>query len=390
MDKTPKGSQLHIGLFGKRNAGKSTLMNALLDQEMSIVSPIAGTTTDIVHKSIEWHPLGPVVLVDTPGLDDEGELGLLRVQKAKKVLGEVDLVLWVTEGDISQEEQSMLNDLEQKNRPYLVIYNSKEQASKTEFEENKSKNIFSVNAETKWQIGELKAKVADMLKDEKEQKCIGDKVKLGDVVLLVMPQDLQAPKGRLILPQVQILRELLDAKAIPIMTTKETLDQTLEALKSVPNLIITDSQIFEEVYEKKPKDVPLTSFSILLARQKGDLKTYVEGAKAISRLKEGDKVLISESCTHNPLHGDIARQKLPAAITKKVVEGIVFENVAGNNFPDTVRDYKLIIQCGGCMQTPKQIGARIEKARQEEVAITNFGVALAYLAGILDKVWLPL
>lgn len=397
MQQTPKGSQLHIGLFGKRNAGKSTLMNVLLDQELSIVSPVAGTTTDIVHKSKEWHPLGPVVLVDTPGLDDEGELGALRVKKAMEILGQVDLVLWVSRSeDLDKEEREVLQQVREKKVPYLWIHNmfgEDTNSSQVPIKEEKIVKMeepsLKINAKTKEGIDKLKEAITKCLIGTEEKKCIGDKVEMGQVVLLVMPQDLQAPKGRLILPQVQILRELLDAKAIPIMTTKETLNETLNALQSPPSLIITDSQIFKEVYNVCPKDVPLTSFSILMARQKGDLNQYVEGAYKIGKLQPGDRVLVAESCSHNPLHGDIARQKIPAAITKKVTEGIIFENVCGNSFPEDLSPYTLIIQCGGCMHTPKQIHERLNRAKLHNIPITNFGVALAYLMGILEEVWLP-
>lgn len=417
MQQTPKGSQLHIGLFGKRNAGKSTLMNVLLDQELSIVSPVAGTTTDIVHKSKEWHPLGPVVLVDTPGLDDEGELGALRVQKAMEILRQVDLVLWVSKSErLEPEEIELLHQLREKKVPYLFVYNrfhedesSKESSKESNRESNKESSkersksnsvevekivkmeepSLEVNAKTKGGIGKLKEAITKCLMGAEEKKCIGDKVGIGQIVLLVMPQDLQAPKGRLILPQVQILRELLDAKAIPIMTTRETLKETLLALQSPPSLVITDSQIFKEVYDICPKNVPLTSFSILMGRQKGDLKQYVEGAYKIGGLQREDKVLIAESCTHNPLHGDIARNKIPTAITKKVGEGIIFEHVCGNSFPQDLSSYAIIIQCGGCMHTPKQIQERLSQAKLQNIPITNFGIALAYLMGILENVWLP-
>ncbi|WP_053984809.1 [FeFe] hydrogenase H-cluster maturation GTPase HydF [Niameybacter massiliensis] len=387
MQQTPKGNQLHIGLFGKRNAGKSTLMNVLLDQELSIVSPIAGTTTDIVHKSKEWHPLGPIVFVDTPGLDDEGTLGELRIQKAMEMLRQVDLVLWITkEEELEEEEQQVLLQLDQAKTPYLIVYN------KYIIEENKGieiKESITISAKDQIGIDTLKVAITNKLMQMEEPKCIGDKVGVGDRVLLVMPQDLQAPKGRLILPQVQILREILDAHAIPIMTTKETLEETLTSLKEPPDLIITDSQIFSEVYEVCPKSIPLTSFSILMARRKGDLEQYVEGVYALKQLKSGDKVLIAESCSHNPLHGDIARCKIPQAIKKQTQVEIQFENVCGNSFPEDLSAYALVIQCGGCMHTPKQIKTRLKGAKLQQVPITNFGIVLAYLSGILDKVWIP-
>ncbi|MGL4738922.1 MAG: [FeFe] hydrogenase H-cluster maturation GTPase HydF [Cellulosilyticaceae bacterium] len=387
MNHTPKGSQLHIGLFGKRNAGKSTLINGILRQDLAIVSPIPGTTTDTVHKSIEFHPIGPVVFVDTPGIDDEGALGELRIAKTHKTLEEVDAAIWLYNGKLDAGEKSWIAKIEKRGIPLLYVINQWEGEETGVTAETEQR--IRINAKDPQQIARLRERLVAMLSTCKEQPCIGDYMNAGDHVLLVMPQDLQAPKGRLILPQVQIIRELLDASAIPVMTTAQTLDQALDGLKQSPRWAITDSQIFKVVYEKLPKTVKLTSFSILMARQKGDLARYVEGAHAAMGLKPGARVLIAESCTHNPLHGDIAREKLPQLLTKRLGHQVVFEHVVGNQFPDQLEGYELIVQCGGCMQTRAQIMARVIKADEAGIPITNFGVLLAHLGGILDQIFLP-
>ncbi|MGL5676217.1 MAG: [FeFe] hydrogenase H-cluster maturation GTPase HydF [Cellulosilyticaceae bacterium] len=380
MQQVAKGNQLHIGLFGKRNAGKSTLMNVLLRQEMSIVSPVAGTTTDLVHKSIEFHPLGPVVFVDTPGIDDEGELGTLRVEKTKKALKEVDLVLWVCNEVITPQEKEMLEEIKKSNVPVVLVHNTRTLAWKVQGDK------LVVNAKEQIGIEDLRDAIVKVLQTKEEHLCIGDMVTEGQVVLLVAPQDIQAPKGRLILPQVQVMRELLDAKAIPMMTTLHTLERTLKCLCEAPHLVVTDSQVFKEVREMVPAEVPLTSFSILMARQKGDLDVYRKGAKAIYKLQPNDHILIAESCTHNPLHEDIAREKIPQALQKKCGMPLQFHWTTGTTFPNDLSKYALVIQCGGCMHTPAQIGARIQKAKSYEVPMTNFGVLLAELSGTLDAI----
>lgn len=380
MQQVAKGNQLHIGLFGKRNAGKSTLMNVLLRQEMSIVSPVAGTTTDLVHKSIEFHPLGPIVFVDTPGIDDEGELGTLRVEKTKKALEEVDLVLWVCNEVITPQEKEILEEIKRSNAPVILVHNTRTLAWKVQGDK------LVVNAKEQIGIEDLREAIVKMLQTKEERLCIGDMVTEGQVVLLVAPQDIQAPKGRLILPQVQVMRELLDAKAIPMMTTLHTLERTLKCFHKAPDLVVTDSQVFKEVREMIPSEIPLTSFSILMARQKGDLAVYRKGAKAIYGLQPNDYILIAESCTHNPLHEDIAREKIPQALQKKCGIPLQFHWTTGTTFPSDLSKYALIIQCGGCMHTPAQIGARIQKAKSYEVPMTNFGVLLAELSGTLDAI----
>lgn len=387
MQETPKANRIHIGIFGKRNVGKSTLMNALTRQTSSIVSDVAGTTTDSVYRNIEFHPIGPVVFIDTPGIDDEGELGQLRVQKAKKTLEEVDCVLWVHNGTLTASEKELLHLLKVKNIPYLCVYNIKKEMTPPHCIGTQEHTV-RVNAKNLEGLNVLREALTKRLNQEEEKLCIGDLIKKGDRILLVTPQDVQAPKGRLILAQVQILRELLDKKAIPLMTTYDTLKSSLEALVHPPDLVITDSQLFKEVKAIIPATIPLTSFSILLARQKGDLNTYRQSIKAIGELKANDKVLISESCTHNPLHEDIARVKIPRALRKKCGHPLAIEWVSGQVFPEDLTAYKLIIQCGGCMQTTKQIENRINAAKKANVPITNFGVVLAYLSGILDEIWI--
>ncbi|MGL4345133.1 MAG: [FeFe] hydrogenase H-cluster maturation GTPase HydF [Cellulosilyticaceae bacterium] len=387
MNHTPKGSQKHIGIFGKRNVGKSTLINGLLGQELSVVSPVAGTTTDIVHKSIEFHPLGPVVLIDTPGIDDEGELGVLRVRQTQKILGEVDAVLWVVTEELGEQELETIKTITYRNVPIIIVENQKTSMDAISLPKNISH--IRINAKKQETLEPLRALIVEILKDIPDQCCIKDYIKEGDMALLVTPQDLQAPKGRLILPQVQVLREILDGGGIPIMTTPQTLDQVMEVLGEKIQWVITDSQVFEQVYHKIPKDIPLTSFSMIMGRQKGDLETYVEGAYAIKSLKEGDKVLVAESCSHNPLHGDIARMQIPHKLETQLGISLCFEHVKGNEFPDELEAYALVIQCGGCMQTRGQVMARIQKAKQTGVPITNFGVLLAHLSGILEKVFIP-
>ena len=380
MNDTPKANKLHVGIFGKRNVGKSTLMNAILDQQMSIVSPIAGTTTDIVWKSMELNPLGPIVFVDTPGMDDDGLLGELRVHKTKKTLEEVDAAIWVIKDKLEPIEKAYISQLEDRNIPCILVYNQYGNAVKTTED-----TAIVVNAKKHKGIDEVKARLCEQLKGYQEKLCIGDCLKEGEVVLLVAPQDIQAPKGRLILPQVQILREILDANAIPIMTVANQLQNTLDSLKQVPTVTIVDSQLFGTVEKILPKCTRLTSFSIGMARQKGDLEVYAKGAKSISELKDNDKILIVESCTHIPLHGDIAREKIPKGLNKKTGKKLEFNFARGTDFPEDLTSYALVILCGGCMQTSMQIQHRIRNCINQQVPVTNFGILLAHLSGSLER-----
>lgn len=380
MNDTPKANKLHIGIFGKRNVGKSTLMNAILGQEMSIVSPVAGTTTDTVWKSMELNPIGPVVFVDTPGIDDEGELGELRVYKTKKTLEEVDAVIWVMNDTLDDIEKESIKVLREKNIPYIKVCNLQKNGSS-----GIEKNTIILNALTGKGIDKLKDELIKVLGGQQEKLCIGDCLNEGEVALLVIPQDIQAPKGRLILPQVQVLREILDARAIPIMTLPDQLQKTLEGLNTNPTVAIVDSQLFGKVEEKLPDDTKLTSFSIAMARQKGDLEAYIEGTKAIEKLDDNSKVLIIESCTHTPLHGDIAREKIPLSLKNKTKKNLEFEFIRGVDFPENLTEYQLVILCGGCMQTTKQIQYKIKQCIKQNVPVTNFGIILAYLNGSLER-----
>ncbi len=394
LNDTPSANRLHIGFFGKRNSGKSSLMNAFTGQEVSIVSDVAGTTTDVVKKAMEIHGLGACVLLDTAGFDDVGELGEIRVEKTKRASEKVDIALILFSGKEIELEVQWYKKLKEKKIPTLAIINKidilKEEEQKNIAEiiekELKIEPIF-VSALEKIGIEQLKEEIVRLIPEEfGEQTITGDLVKEGDTVLLVMPQDIQAPKGRLILPQVQTIRELLDKKCVVISTTTDKLENALQTLKEAPKLIITDSQVFKVVYEKKPKESKLTSFSVLFAGYKGDLSYYIEGAKVISQLTEQSKVLIAECCTHAPLEEDIGRVKIPMMLRKKIGKGLTVDMVSGTDFPKDLREYDLIIQCGACMFNRKYVMSRIERAKEQSVPMCNYGVTIAYLTGILDKI----
>ncbi len=394
LNNTPSANRLHIGFFGKRNSGKSSLINAFTGQEVSIVSDVAGTTTDVVTKAMEIHGLGACVLLDTAGFDDEGELGKIRVEKTEKAFEKIDIGLIVFSSEEMEQEIQWYKKFKEKKTPTIAIINKvdilpkEEQINIKELieKELKTEPIF-VSALKKIGIEELKEAIVRLIPEEfGEQTITGDLVKEGDTVLLVMPQDIQAPKGRLILPQVQTIRELLDKKCVVISTTTDKLETALQTLKEAPKLIITDSQVFKVVYEKKPKESKLTSFSVLFAGYKGDLSYYIEGASAISKLTEQSKVLIAECCTHAPLEEDIGRVKIPMMLRKKIGEGLTVDMVSGTDFPKDLTEYDLIIQCGACMFNRKYVMSRIERAREQEVPMCNYGVTIAYLTGILDKI----
>ncbi len=406
LNQTPSANRLHIGFFGKRNSGKSSLINAFTGQEVSIVSNVAGTTTDVVSKPMEIHGLGACVLLDTAGFDDEGELGEIRVEKTEKASEKIEIAVVVfackdieesqeanAEVDIEQEVQWFKKFREQKT-PVLPVVNKIDQMREEQqkalsdkiYAELKVTPLF-VSALEKRGIEELKEAVVRLIPEEfGEQTITGDLVSEDDVVLLVMPQDIQAPKGRLILPQVQTIRELLDKKCTVISTTTDKLDNALAALTNPPKLIITDSQAFKTVYEKKPEESMLTSFSVLFAGYKGDLPYYIEGANAISRLTENSKILIAECCTHAPLEEDIGRVKIPMMLRKKIGQGLTVDMVSGTDFPKDLTGYDLVIQCGACIFNRKYVMSRIDRAREQGVPMCNYGVTIAYLAGILDKI----
>lgn len=397
MNETPRSNRVHIGIFGKTNAGKSSLINSITGQNISLVSDLKGTTTDPVYKAMELLPLGPVVFIDTAGIDDTTSIGALRVKKTEEVLDKLDLAILLVSA-----ESILSNDVEfekkwkekilAKKKPIIlvvnkidIVKNNKEFNLKIE-EVEKALDLKSIkiSAIKKDNIESLKKLIIEKAsKSFMEDILIGDKIKKGDKILLVAPQDIQAPKGRLILPQVQVLRDILDYGGIPTMTTLDNLEKALEIFK--PDLVITDSQVFKQVDQLLDKNIPLTSFSIIMARAKGDLKALYEGAKKIDELKSGDKVLIAEACTHHQLKGDIAREKIPLLLKKKVPE-LVIENCSGKDYPKNLDQYSLIIHCGSCMLNRSETMSRIEKAQNCDIKITNFGMAIAKLNGILDRV----
>lgn len=396
LNDTPRADRLHIGIYGKRNSGKSSLINRLTGQDIALVSDAPGTTTDPVYKSMELHPIGPVVFIDTAGFDDEGELGKLRVERTKDVVSKTDVAIVVIDGSVQSndsfaQESLWISELEEKNVPVIVAVNKCDLEGACGFGIMGAPMV-AVSAATGEGIEELRALIEKAVpEDYLRRKILGDMVDEGGLVLLVMPQDIQAPKGRLILPQVQTIRELLDAHCTTVATTADGLDRALSALARDPDLIITDSQCFKMVYEKKPEASALTSFSVLFAAYKGDIDKFVAGASQLDDMTEIARVLIAEACTHVPLNEDIGRVKIPRALRKKFGEGIQIDNVNGNDFPDTdeLAKYDLVIHCGACMFNRKHVLSRIAQAEAAGVPITNYGVVLAKLSGILDKISLP-
>ena len=384
LNSTPNAERLHIGIFGKRNAGKSTLINALTGQEVAITSPYAGTTADPVQKACEIYPIGPCVIIDTAGFDDEGELGRLRVEKTREVIKKCDLAIMVfTDGDIDAE-LAFIEEIKAQKVPVISVVN------KIDIGECISDRLecpILVSALENRGIEDLRNAIIKALPpDFSAISLTAHLIKEGDTVLLVMPQDIQAPKGRLILPQVQTIRNLLDEKCTVVCATAEGMEKALSSLKAPPKLIICDSQCFKPVYEKKPESSLLTSFSVLFARYKGDIDAFEAGASAIDALKPGDRVLIAEACTHNAQDGDIARVKIPNLLRKKVGGELIIDFATGTSFGDDLGKYKLIIHCGACMFNRKYVLSRIEQAKRQGVPITNYGIALAKLTEILPYV----
>lgn len=390
---TPRANRLHIGLYGKRNVGKSSLVNAVTGQSVAVVSEIAGTTTDPVYKAMELHGVGPVVFIDTAGVDDDGELGRLRVDRTRDATRKTDvaLVVFAASPDVEAE---WIADLQRRDIPVVGVVNKADEladaeAVRAEVERRFGVRTIVVSARTGENVAEVREAIIRALPDDEPVSITGALAQPGDLVLLVMPQDIQAPKGRLILPQVQTLRDLLDKKCLVMSCTTDKLDETLAALSRPPSLIITDSQVFPVVHAKKPAESLLTSFSVLFASYKGDIAAFVEGAAGIDLLTATSRVLIAESCTHAPLEEDIGRVKIPALLRRRFGDTLEIDIVAG---PDPLVDlgsYDLVIHCGGCMFNRRHVLSRIDEAREHGVPITNYGITIAHLSGILDQIALP-
>ena len=409
MNETPSADRVHIGFFGRRNAGKSSIVNKVTGQELAVVSDVKGTTTDPVSKAMELLPMGPVVIIDTPGIDDEGHLGELRVRKAKQVLNRVDVAVLVVDATLGKTsvDEELIHIFKEKEIPYLVIYNKsdllpenrkisedspeKKEGLSHEKPDQKADTITQepfiyASAATGQNIYELKEKITSLaVTDDLKLRLVGDLLEPSDFAVLVVPIDKAAPKGRLILPQQQTIRDVLEAGAAAIVIKENELSNTLKTLGKKPKLVITDSQIFAKVSKETPEDIWLTSFSILFARFKGNLKTAAAGAAAIDRLKDGDKILISEGCTHHRQCDDIGTVKLPRWIRNYTGKDLEFEYSSGREFPEDVTKYSLIVHCGGCMLNEREMRYRQKCALDQEIPITNYGIAIAYMQGILKR-----
>lgn len=409
MNETPSADRVHIGFFGRRNAGKSSIVNKVTGQELAVVSDVKGTTTDPVSKAMELLPMGPVVIIDTPGIDDEGHLGELRVRKAKQVLNRVDVAVLVVDATLGKTsvDEELIHIFKEKEIPYLVVYNKSDllpENQKINIDSPEGKNVLTyekpdqemstiaqepsiyASAATGQNIYELKEKIASLaVTDDLKLRLVGDLLEPSDFAVLVVPIDKAAPKGRLILPQQQTIRDVLEAGAAAIVIKENELSNTLKTLGKKPKLVITDSQVFAKVSKETPEDIWLTSFSILFARFKGNLKTAAAGAAAIDRLKDGDKILISEGCTHHRQCDDIGTVKLPRWIRNYTGKDLEFEYSSGRDFPEDVTKYSLIVHCGGCMLNEREMRYRQKCAMDQEIPITNYGIAIAYMQGILKR-----
>jgi len=385
LNDTASAERIHIGIFGLRNAGKSSLVNAITGQELAVVWDVAGTTTDPVKKAMELLPLGPVVIIDTPGLDDVGELGEKRIKKAKQVLNYADIALLVVDADLnlSELDKELIVTFESKNIPYIVVYNKADLLDTVPEEDEKQ---IYVSAKTRLNIDTLKEKIAHLLKGkEVKRPLLADIVSKEDVVVLVIPIDESAPKGRLILPQQQTIRELLEIGATVVACKDSELPQTLSQLSQKPKLVITDSQVFGKVVKMIPEDVLLTSFSILFARYKGSLEELVRGAKQLDRIKDGDTILISEGCTHHRQCADIGSVKIPNWVKEYTGKTVNFEFSSGVEFPEDLSKYSLVIHCGGCMLNAREMQYRMRYAKDSCISMTNYGIAIAMMHGILRR-----
>lgn len=400
MKTTPLSNRLHIGIFGRRNAGKSTLINAITGQDIAIVSDIPGTTTDPVYKAMEIHDIGPVVVIDTGGIDDEGAIGAKRVEKAYKVLNKTDVSLIVVDKEIGlgDYEESFLKETKKRNIPAVVVINKIDASSKNgelarDLEARKL-DFVEVSALKRAGIDVLRRKICEVAPDDFERKAIlADILSPSDTVVIVAPLDIEAPKGRLKLPQVQTIRDILDSSCATIVVKETELMNALGNLKIRPKLVIAESQVFESVERMLPEDIPLTSFSILYARYKGEFNALVKGALAIDSLSSGDRILIAEACTHHPIGDDVGRVVIPNLLRERMRAGeapLAIDYCAGYDFPENIAEYKLIIHCGGCMLNRREMMHRINSAKKKGIPITNYGVSIAYMTGILERVVAPL
>ena len=395
LNSTPSSDRIHIGFFGRRNAGKSSIVNAVTGQDLAVVSEIKGTTTDPVQKAMELLPMGPAVIIDTPGIDDSGELGELRIRKTRQVLNKTDVAVLVVDGTagISEAERQLAGLFQEKEIPFVVAMNKADicvgelSESLKQMEGSLGREaVIAVSAKTGYQIQELKDKIAGLaVRKEPDRRIVGDLIQPLDFVVLVTPIDDAAPKGRLILPQQQTIRDILESDAVAIVVKEWQLKETLRQLGKKPALVITDSQAFAKVHADTPEDVPLTSFSILFARYKGDLKAAVQGAAAIEGLQDGDKVLISEGCTHHRQCGDIGSVKIPHWLAGYTHKKLDIALTSGTEFPEDLAGCKLIIHCGGCMLNEREMKYRLKCAKDQGVPMTNYGIAIAYLQGILRR-----
>lgn len=386
LNNTPSGNRIHIGFFGRRNAGKSSLVNAVTGQNLAVVSEIKGTTTDPVYKAMELLPLGPVVIIDTPGMDDEGELGALRIQKTKQVLRKTDIAILVVDSQlgVTSAEEELMSLFKEREIPYLLVWNKMDLIdAKPEHEADLQ---VCVSAVTGIGVEELKSELPKLVKtDMNERPLVKDLLKPLDLVVLVVPIDESAPKGRLILPQQQAIRDILDAGAVSIVVKDTEYKCTLEKLQQKPSLVITDSQVFEQISKDTPEEIPLTSFSILMARKKGFLRVAAEGVKQLEQITDADKILIAEGCTHHRQCGDIGTVKLPNWIRKYTNTNPDFHFCSGTEFPEDVTAYKLVIHCGGCMLNEREMRYRMQCAKENHVPFTNYGIAIAHMNHILDR-----
>lgn len=390
LNDTPSGERIHIGFFGRRNAGKSSVVNAVTGQEMAVVSDTKGTTTDPVSKAMELLPLGPVLIIDTPGFDDEGQLGELRVRKTKQILNKTDIAVLVIDAveGLKQCDEELLSIFKEKDIPYLLVYNKedmlKEEQKDSLVEDNN--NAVYVSALQKTHIQELKEKLAKQIKTENQTlQLVGDLVQPSDLIILVIPIDSAAPKGRLILPQQQVIRDILEAGGAAICVKETELSKLLTDLGNRPSMVITDSQAFAQVSQVVPEEILLTSFSILMARYKGFLDEAVQGAAAIRQLKDGDRVLISEGCTHHRQCDDIGTVKIPRWLKNYTGKNLIIETSSGREFPEDLFPFSLIIHCGGCMLNGREMKYRMKCAKDQHIPFTNYGIAIAYMQGILER-----